>query len=53
MAPVPVAPRAANAQPRDVKQGLAAGFCDYLTKPLDVAEFYRVVSEILLGERTQ
>ena len=39
--------------PSDVKQGLAAGFCDYLTKPLDVTEFYRVVAEILHAERAQ
>ncbi len=48
---IPVVAISANAMPRDVKQGLAAGFCDYLTKPLDVTEFHRVVSEVLLGER--
>jgi len=49
----PVVAISANVMPSDVKQGLAAGFCDYLTKPLDVAEFYRVVGEILQGERAQ
>ena len=50
---IPVVAISANAMPRDVKQGLAAGFCDYLTKPLDVTEFHRVVVEILQGERAQ
>ncbi len=50
---IPVVAISANAMPRDVKQGLAAGFCDYLTKPLDVAEFHRVVAEILQAERAQ
>ena len=50
---IPVVAISANAMPRDVKQGLAAGFCDYLTKPLDVTEFHRVVAEILQGERAQ
>lgn len=50
---IPVVAISANAMPRDVKQGLAAGFCDYLTKPLDVTEFHRVIVEILQGERAQ
>lgn len=50
---IPVVAISANVLPRDVKRGLAAGFCDYLTKPLDVAEFHRVVGEILQAERTQ
>jgi PAS domain S-box-containing protein len=50
---IPVVAISANAMPRDVKQGLDAGFCDYLTKPLDVVEFHRVVGEILKGARTQ
>ena len=44
---IPVIAVSANALPRDIKQGLMAGFVDYLTKPLDVAEFHRVVSEVL------
>ena len=50
---IPVVAISAYAKPRDIKQGLAAGFCDYLTKPLDVAEFHRVVGEILQGERAK
>lgn len=50
---IPVVAISANAMPRDVKQGLEAGFCDYLTKPLDVVEFHRVVGEILQGTRAQ
>ncbi len=50
---IPVVAISANAMPRDVKKGLAAGFSDYLTKPLDVKEFHRVVAEVLAGEKTE
>jgi len=29
----------ANAVPRDIKKGIEAGFCRYLTKPINVVEF--------------
>jgi CheY-like chemotaxis protein len=29
----------ANAMPHDIKKGLEAGFCRYLTKPIRVNEF--------------
>ena len=50
---IPVVAISANAMPREVKKGLLAGFCDYLTKPLDLVEFCRVVDEILQGEHTR
>ncbi len=50
---IPVVAISANALPSDVKQGLAAGFCDYLTKPPDAAEFHRLVGEMLHAERAQ
>ena len=43
----PVIAISANAMPRDVKKALELGFGDYLTKPLDIFEFNRVVDETL------
>lgn len=37
--PIPVLALSANAMPRDIERGLAAGFFRYLTKPIRVAEF--------------
>lgn len=36
---IPVVALSANAIPRDIEKGLAAGFFRYLTKPIKVAEF--------------
>ncbi|WP_136347553.1 PAS domain-containing hybrid sensor histidine kinase/response regulator [Pseudothauera nasutitermitis] len=36
---VPVLAVSANAMPKDIERGIAAGFSDYLTKPLDVGRF--------------
>jgi PAS domain S-box-containing protein len=36
---IPVVALSANAMPRDIEKGLAAGFFRYLTKPIKVAEF--------------
>ena len=43
----PVIAISANAMPRDIKKALKTGFSDYLTKPLDVPEFIRVIEEQL------
>jgi CheY-like chemotaxis protein len=32
---------------RDIEQGIAAGFDDYLTKPIDVPRLLRTVDEML------
>jgi CheY-like chemotaxis protein len=36
---IPVLALSANAMPHDIASGLAAGFYDYLTKPIRVNEF--------------
>ncbi|MDH5184324.1 MAG: PAS domain S-box protein [Gammaproteobacteria bacterium] len=43
----PVVALSANATQSDIQYGLHAGFDDYLTKPLDIQEFYSVVDRYL------
>lgn len=43
----PVVAITANAMPRDIERGKAAGFADYLTKPLDIAQFNSVLDHLL------
>lgn len=47
----PVVAITANALARDIERGRAAGFLDYVTKPIDVAAFLRVVEEALENQR--
>jgi hypothetical protein len=44
---IPVVAVTANAMPRDLDEGRAAGFDDYLTKPLDLERFFQVVDHHL------
>ncbi|NDV13505.1 PAS domain-containing hybrid sensor histidine kinase/response regulator [Crenobacter caeni] len=44
---VPVVAVTANAMPRDIERGLAAGFAAYLTKPLDIPQFLETVDRLL------
>ena len=44
---IPVIAVSANAMPRDIEKGLAAGFFRYLTKPIDVKEFMKTLDEAL------
>lgn len=46
---IPVIAITANAMPRDIERGKAAGFADYLTKPIDIQNFLRVVDALLLA----
>ncbi|WP_431064556.1 PAS domain S-box protein [Methylotuvimicrobium sp.] len=43
----PVVAITANAMPRDIERGKAAGFADYLTKPLDIAQFNGILDGLL------
>ena len=44
---IPVIALSANAMPRDVEKGLAAGFFRYLTKPIKVNELMVTLDEAL------
>ncbi len=44
---IPVVALSANAMPRDIEKGLAAGFFSYLTKPIKVKEFTEAVDAAL------
>ena len=44
---IPVIALSANAMPRDIERGLAAGFFRYLTKPIKVGEFMDTLDEAL------
>jgi len=46
---IPVVALSANAMPADVERGLAAGFADYLTKPLDFTRLQAVLAQYLGG----
>ena len=49
---IPVLALSANAMPRDVEKGLAAGFFRYLTKPIKVDEFMEAL-DLALAQTTQ
>ncbi|PWC18150.1 PAS domain-containing hybrid sensor histidine kinase/response regulator [Brenneria corticis] len=44
---VPVLAVSANVMPQDIARGMAAGFADYLTKPLDIGRFLTSVDALL------
>ena len=44
---IPVVAITANAEPRDIKRGMGAGFTDYITKPIDVIRFYAILDKLL------
>ena len=48
---IPVVATSANAMPRDVERGRAAGFAEYLTKPLDIDRLIRVVDHLVAPDQ--
>jgi len=50
---IPVIAISANAMPRDIEKGLAAGFFRYLTKPIKVNEFMETLDVALIFAKTQ
>ena len=50
---IPVVALSANAMPRDIEKGLAAGFFRYLTKPIKVKEFMETLDLALIFAQTQ
>ncbi len=49
---IPVIAITANAMERDVKKGLAAGFVDYLAKPIQIPRFLALLDELLEPARS-
>ena len=45
----PVLAISANAMPKDIEKGMAAGFDDYITKPIDVKHLLDAVENILMS----
>ena len=49
---IPVIAITANAMPKDVAQGIAAGFTDYLTKPLEIPRLLALLDSLLNQRQT-
>ncbi len=50
---IPVVAITANAMPCDIERGRAAGFSEYLTKPIDVAGFFGMLDRCLLPDQME
>ena len=50
---IPVVAISANAMPEDLARGKAAGFFDYLVKPLDMNQMLAVVDSVLADKRAE
>ena len=46
---IPVIAISANAMRSDIESGKAAGFAEYITKPIDIAELIKLIDKILGG----
>jgi len=47
---IPVIAVTSNAMARDIERGRAAGFAEYLTKPLDVKKFLQMLDQYLMAK---
>jgi len=50
---IPVVAVTANAMPRDIERGIAAGFSEYLTKPIDVVKFHALLDKLLVTDKAE
>jgi PAS domain S-box-containing protein len=50
---IPVIAVTANALPRDIERGKAAGFSDYLIKPLNIMQFHAAIDQLLYRTENQ
>ncbi|MFU8789211.1 MAG: ATP-binding protein [Methylobacter sp.] len=50
---IPIIALSANAMPRDIEKGLAAGFFRYLTKPIKINEFMNALADALKFSETE
>jgi CheY-like chemotaxis protein len=50
---IPIIALSANAMPRDIEKGLAAGFFRYLTKPIKIVEFFATLDQALQVSKAQ
>jgi signal transduction histidine kinase/ActR/RegA family two-component response regulator len=50
---IPIIALSSNAMPRDIQQGLEAGFFDYITKPIMVSRFMEALDQALLRPRDE
>ncbi|MBD3671467.1 MAG: PAS domain S-box protein, partial [Gammaproteobacteria bacterium] len=50
---IPVVALSADASEHDIQQGLAAGFQDYLHKPIDLTHFYRILDQYIGATQAQ
>ncbi|QOY94094.1 response regulator [Massilia sp. UMI-21] len=50
---IPVIALTANAMPRDIERGMAAGFTRYLTKPIDIDKFTEAINSTLAQLRAK
>lgn len=50
---IPVVALSANAMPRDIEKGLAAGFFRYLTKPIRLNEFMDAMDHALATSKAR
>lgn len=46
---IPIFALTANAMKKDFEKGIQAGFNEYITKPIDISNFYTLLDEYLIS----